>query len=101
MLVARNGNRAIDESAHERPNEPWYVLRPASHDLKTEGQRIYIRAIISDDGQREYNQAELSESPETWEQHSPEQATNTRLLIACQVFRSIDRSRGDSQTEHL
>lgn len=90
MVVAGDGDRAIDERADEGPDEPRHRLRPAAHDLQTERYAVDIRAVVRDDAQRQHDEAELAEAAEWREKYRREQASDAGCLVASRV-----RGRGD------
>lgn len=104
VAVARDGDGAVDDGADEGPDEAGHPLGGAREHLQREGHRVDVRAVVGDDGEREDDQAELTESAERWDEHSCEEATDAGGVVAIHVgvVAAVGSHGGaDSSTEHL
>ncbi|KAL9119894.1 MAG: hypothetical protein Q9187_003547, partial [Circinaria calcarea] len=101
LIVSWNGNRAIDKSPYERPDEAWDGLRPAAHDLQAKCQTVNVWTVICNDGECQDHQTELAETTKRWDQHCGDNATDARVMVAFCISRCADRCGHDSETEHF
>ena len=101
MAVAWDSDSAVDEGANERPDESGNGLRVVGHKLQTECQAIDIGAVVCDDAERENDKAELTEASKRGEEHSCEETTDARLVVAICVVLVVYRGGCDGEPEHF
>jgi len=102
VRVPRNSNGDISTSTDESPDEAWDNGGPSAKNLHGEGHAVDVWNIVSDDGEGEDNQAELSESTKVRNEDGSKETTNTSLAvtIGVDVIAIIDGGgRHDNSTE--
>ena len=103
MRVSWDGNGAVDERADKCPDESRYGLRPSPHNLQAEGQAVDVWAVVRDDAQCQYDQAELAEAAEGRKKDGCQQSTDARFVVSVGV-RHVDRIEGrcgDCKAKHF
>lgn len=103
VAVARDGDGEGHAGGEEGPDEAGHALRPAAQDLKGEGDRVYVRAVVGDDGEGKDHEAEFAEAAEGLEDCAEEAAVARRLVpVEVLVVLAIQRRRGvDGDAQEL
>ena len=101
MIVAWDGNGAVDEGADESPDKAGNSLRVFCQELQTKGQAVDIGAVVGNNAEREDNKAELAEATQGGKQHCCEKATNTRVVVAIGVGCIVYGCGCNGETEHF
>lgn len=101
MAVAWDSDGAVDEGADEGPDESWNGLRIVCHELQTECQAVDIRAVVCNDAERENDKAELTEASKRGKEHSCEEATDARRVVAICVVLVVNCGGCDGETKHF
>ncbi len=82
MAVAWDSNGAVYEGADECPDETRHGLRPAAHQLQTEGHAVDVGAIVRDNAESQNDETKLAEAAEGREKHGCEEPTDAGLVVA-------------------
>ena len=101
MAIPRNRNSAINQRPDERPQKPRNRRCPRRHDLQAKRQGIDIRDIVPHNAQRQHDQTELPELPQTRHQHRSQQPADASVVIAIRIRLLRDGRRHDRAAEHL
>lgn len=67
MRISWDGDRDIDAGSDKCPEESGNALCVVRENLKREGQGVDVGAVVSDDREREDDQAELAKLAQMWD----------------------------------
>lgn len=101
VVVARDGDGDVDARADECPDEAWHARRRAGKDLQRQGDGVDVRAVVSDDGEREDDEAELAEAAEGRDEDLSEETADVVVFVGGHVGGVVDRGGHDGCAEHL
>jgi len=87
MRVPWNGNCNVHCSTDGGPHEPGHALGPSStQNLDRESDRIDIWAVVRNDTQTEYDQAELAKAAKRSKEYGTEEASRARRGVSVGVL---------------
>jgi hypothetical protein len=105
MCVAWNRNCNVDSGSHGGPNESGHSLCPSStKDLNCETDRVNVWAVVRDDTQAQYDEAELAEAAQGAEKYCAQETSSARCGISIRVLvLAVVECGGshDSDAKHL
>lgn len=105
MRVSRNRNRDVHRGTHSGPHESRHTLCPSStQDLDRKTHGVDIRAVVRNNAQTQYNEAEFAKTTERPEENGGKKTTGSRsrVSVSVLVYAVVEGGRcHDGNAEHF